>query len=243
MGAKNWVLEGDYKHKAVIMQGGKAVLNVGLMKNLKLDSSTIDQIEVVDEDSQKSMGSAVARGAAGALLLGPLGVFLFEILHVTTLLQFLFEAALKARVLGALRGVDGPFQGVVTRNQGMDEHSSLRVLRLVDERLPVPMSRDEVAAEAIFQGLRIVQVVEDVDLVGRPDPDRLRTAVEVPAIVAGVDDVFFGANLPGLVTGEAAFADDQFVHDLRYIGLKGDQGLPEVRQSVQLHSHRQTFFV
>ena len=68
MGAKNWVLEGDYKHKAVIMQGGKAVLNVGLMKNLKLDSSTIDQIEVVDEDSQKSMGSA------GALLLGPLGV-------------------------------------------------------------------------------------------------------------------------------------------------------------------------
>ena len=73
MGAKNWVLEGDYKHKAVIMQGGKAVLNVGLMKNLKLDSSTIDQIEVVDEDSQKSMGSAVARGA-GALLLGPLGV-------------------------------------------------------------------------------------------------------------------------------------------------------------------------
>lgn len=74
MGAKNWVLEGDYKHKAVIMQGGKAVLNVGLMKNLKLDSSTIDQIEVVDEDSQKSMGSAVARGAAGALLLGPLGV-------------------------------------------------------------------------------------------------------------------------------------------------------------------------
>mgnify|MGYP000803058805 CR=1 FL=1 len=46
MGAKNWVLEGDYKHKAVIMQGGKAVLNVGLMKNLKLDSSTIDQIEV-----------------------------------------------------------------------------------------------------------------------------------------------------------------------------------------------------
>ena len=60
MGAKNWVLEGDYKHKAVIMQGGKAVLNVGLMKKLKLDSSTIDQIEVVDEDSQKSMGSAAA---------------------------------------------------------------------------------------------------------------------------------------------------------------------------------------
>ena len=125
----------------------------------------------------------------------------------------------------------------------MNEHSPLRVLRLVDERLPVPMSRDEVAAEAIFQGLRIVQVIEDVDLVGRPDPDRLRTAVEVPAVVAGVDDIFFGANLPGLVTGEAAFADDQFVHDLRYIGLKGDQGLPEVRQSVQLHSHRQTFFV
>ena len=69
MGAKNWVLEGDYKHKAVVMQGGKAVLNVGLLKNLKLDSSTIEQIEVVDEDSQKSMGSAVARGAVGSLLL------------------------------------------------------------------------------------------------------------------------------------------------------------------------------
>ena len=39
MGAKNWVLEGDYKHKAVIMQGGKAVLNVGLMKNCLLSTS------------------------------------------------------------------------------------------------------------------------------------------------------------------------------------------------------------
>ena len=178
MGAKNWVLEGDYKHKAVIMQGGKAVLNVGLMKNLKLDSSTIDQIEVVDEDSpekhgfrrgarrrrRSASGSPGRRGGrdredeggscGGDSVQGweavpsgtgrhtvqrrsnsrcseekkrpgvrPLGVFLFEILHVATLLQFLFEAALKARVLGALRGVDGPFQGVVTRNQGMDEHS------------------------------------------------------------------------------------------------------------------------
>lgn len=56
------------------MKGGKAVLNVGLMKNVNLDSSTIDQIEVVDEDAQKSMGSAVARGAVGSLLLGPIGV-------------------------------------------------------------------------------------------------------------------------------------------------------------------------
>ena len=125
----------------------------------------------------------------------------------------------------------------------MDEHSPLRVLRLVDERLPVPMSRDEVAAEAIFQGLRVVQVVEDVDLVGCSGSDRLRTALEVPAIVAGIDDVFFCANLPCLVTGEAAFADRQVVHDLRKVGLKGDQGLSEVRQSVQLHSHSQTFFV
>ena len=77
------------------------------------------------------------------------------------------------------------------------------------------------APESVFQGLRLFQVVEDVDLVGCSGSDRLRTALEVPAIVAGIDDVFFCANLPRLVTGEAAFADRQVVHDLRKVGLKG----------------------
>ena len=73
MGAKNWVLEGDYKQKAVAMKGQKAVLVAGLMKQIPLDRTTIDQIEVVDEEQNQSMGSAIARGAVGSLLLGPFG--------------------------------------------------------------------------------------------------------------------------------------------------------------------------
>ena len=160
MGAKNWVLEGDYKHKAVIMQGGKAVLNVGLMKKSEAgqfhdrpDRSRgrripekhgfrrgarcrwrllLGPLGVVAAATAKTKGVHVVAvqfkdGKRSLLELDdtrfkgnqtrdvlktkkrpgvrPLGVFLFEILHVATLLQFLFEAALKARVLGALRGV------------------------------------------------------------------------------------------------------------------------------------------
>lgn len=73
MGAKNWVLEGDYKQKSVTMKGKTAVLVAGLMKQIPLDKTTIDQIEVVDEEQNQSMGSAMARGAVGSLLLGPFG--------------------------------------------------------------------------------------------------------------------------------------------------------------------------
>jgi hypothetical protein len=73
MSAKNWVLEGDYKHKSVTMKGKTAVLFAGITKQIPLDRTTIDQIEVMDEEHSQSMGSAVARGAVGSLLLGPFG--------------------------------------------------------------------------------------------------------------------------------------------------------------------------
>lgn len=72
--AKNKVTAGDYENKQVALSGGKAVIILGMFKNLVLDKSTIDAYEVVDETSRKSASSAVGRAAIGGLLLGPIGL-------------------------------------------------------------------------------------------------------------------------------------------------------------------------
>jgi len=74
MGAKNAVVNGDYKGKLVGQGGGKAFISVGLIKSIKLDATTIEAYEVMDEQHQKSASSAVGRAAVGSLLLGPVGL-------------------------------------------------------------------------------------------------------------------------------------------------------------------------
>lgn len=74
MGAKNAVVNGDYKGKVVAQGGGKAFISLGLFKSIDLNSSTIESYEVLDEQHQKSAASAVGRAALGGALLGPVGL-------------------------------------------------------------------------------------------------------------------------------------------------------------------------
>lgn len=74
MGAKNAVVNGDYKGKIVAQAAGKAYISLGLFKTLDLNSATADSYEVLDEQHQKSATSAVGRAAVGGLLLGPIGL-------------------------------------------------------------------------------------------------------------------------------------------------------------------------
>lgn len=74
MGAKNAVVNGDYKGKLVGQGGGHAFISVGVFKSVDLDKTTVDTYEVMDEQYQKSVTSAVGRAAVGNLLLGPVGL-------------------------------------------------------------------------------------------------------------------------------------------------------------------------
>lgn len=75
MGAKNAVVNGDYKGKLVNQVSGKAYINIGLFKkDIDLNSGTIESYEVMNEEHQKSASSAVGRAAVGSLLLGPIGL-------------------------------------------------------------------------------------------------------------------------------------------------------------------------
>lgn len=70
MGAKNKVLEGDYKGKQVISSG----IVLGFLKTVNFDKKTVKAIEVLDSETRTSGTSAVARGALGAAFLGPVGL-------------------------------------------------------------------------------------------------------------------------------------------------------------------------
>ena len=72
--AKNKVIAGDYENKHVALSGGKAIIMLGMFKNITLDKSTVEAYEVVDETSRKSASSAVGRAAVGGLLFGPIGL-------------------------------------------------------------------------------------------------------------------------------------------------------------------------
>ncbi len=74
MGAKNAVINGDYKGKLVGQGGGNAFITLGIFKSIDLNKKTIDSYEVVDEEHQKSASSAVGRAAVGSFLLGPVGL-------------------------------------------------------------------------------------------------------------------------------------------------------------------------
>lgn len=74
MGAKNAVIAGDYEKKPVVNTVAGAVIATGFMKSLKLDKSTVEEYEVMDESHRTSATSAVGRGLVGGLILGPVGM-------------------------------------------------------------------------------------------------------------------------------------------------------------------------
>lgn len=66
---KNTVIAGDHEGKQITFNTKKVPsIQLGLLKFLPLDSSTIAQYEVVTDEQRKSMSSGALRGAAGGLV-------------------------------------------------------------------------------------------------------------------------------------------------------------------------------
>jgi hypothetical protein len=74
MGAKNKVIAGDYQGKAVTAGFGVVLISNGFKNSIDLSKDTVEEYEIVDESKRKSAASAVGRGLAGSLLLGPVGM-------------------------------------------------------------------------------------------------------------------------------------------------------------------------
>jgi len=79
MGAKNKVLEGDYKGNNVSSTLGEAYICIPVIgefnpKRLQLNKSTIECYEIIDEAKKKSAAGIVGLAAVGAALVGPLGL-------------------------------------------------------------------------------------------------------------------------------------------------------------------------
>jgi hypothetical protein len=74
MGAKNKIIAGDYEGKSVMQTFGIVNIAIGFTKSQEINKDTVESYEVVDEAKRKSAASAVGRGLAGSLLLGPVGL-------------------------------------------------------------------------------------------------------------------------------------------------------------------------
>lgn len=76
MATKNSVTAGDYIDRPVMISGKKMYIkDKGILgKKIMLGKDTIESYEVVGTEDYGKAGSAVARGAIGAALLGPVGI-------------------------------------------------------------------------------------------------------------------------------------------------------------------------
>jgi hypothetical protein len=72
--ARNEVIAGDYETKLITFSGNKAVIVLGLFKNIVLDKSTIETFEVVDETSRTSAINMASYAATDGILLSPVGL-------------------------------------------------------------------------------------------------------------------------------------------------------------------------
>lgn len=70
----NLVLKGDYEGYQTSILGKKVTLIKLFKKNIELTKDTVESYEEIAEETKTSGSSAVVRGGAGALLLGPIGL-------------------------------------------------------------------------------------------------------------------------------------------------------------------------
>lgn len=70
------VVGGDFKGFPIIFKKGQPFISTGAFgkKGVFLNEDTIEKYEVVGEDTSKSLGSSVVKGAVGGALLGPVGL-------------------------------------------------------------------------------------------------------------------------------------------------------------------------
>ncbi|WP_199798546.1 SHOCT domain-containing protein [Clostridium tetani] len=74
MGAKNKVIDGDYKGKSVVPTALGITIVLGLFKKVMINESTVENYDVFDSEKTTSATSAMGRGALGSFFLGPIGL-------------------------------------------------------------------------------------------------------------------------------------------------------------------------
>ena len=73
--AKNQVIEGKFKGQYLIKDANNIVsIAYGFFKSYKLTTENIEKIELLTAEKSKDIGSSVARGLVGGVLLGPIGL-------------------------------------------------------------------------------------------------------------------------------------------------------------------------
>ena len=72
--AKNKVIAGDYEGKDIIAAGGKVQIVLGFFKTVDINSQTVEEYELMNDEHRKSAASGAARGLVGGALLGPVGM-------------------------------------------------------------------------------------------------------------------------------------------------------------------------
>lgn len=73
-GARNMVVAGDYRGKAVSFSFGLPCIVIKFGKTLNLSKNTVESYELITDEHRKSAASGVARGLVGGALLGPVGM-------------------------------------------------------------------------------------------------------------------------------------------------------------------------
>lgn len=66
------IIAGEYEGKTLVPVLGKIVVQIGFLKQIEIQDKIV-KYEIIDEQKQKSLGSALIRGAVGSLL-GPVGL-------------------------------------------------------------------------------------------------------------------------------------------------------------------------
>lgn len=71
---KNTVVAGDYKNKNLILENDLLYIMEGLFKKYPINKDTVEEYEVLDENSRVSGSSAIGRAFIGSAILGPAGL-------------------------------------------------------------------------------------------------------------------------------------------------------------------------
>ncbi len=73
--ARNKVIEGKFKNESIIIGLNDTVeVQYDFFKTYKLNEDNVNKIELLSAEQSKDIGSSVARGLVGGLLLGPVGL-------------------------------------------------------------------------------------------------------------------------------------------------------------------------
>ena len=144
--------------------------------------------------------------------------------------------------MGILRLLRGALHGEVSPDVTAlraDEHSAFRVVLVIDEGVPFPVTRDEVTSEAVFKVTRIVKRIVKSDDIAFPAPPGRLVGLPVPAVVAGIDDVraIVLADQARLADGVLAFADGDLGHDFRDVVFQGFQAADPADKVFFLYAH------